>query len=289
MNRIKNASAVMALAAASIWGQESHLSVGNASWKGFEIWFVTKIEPPGTELFGGIVTDAGRVHHVINDDAHKRYFGYDLQLDPSNDGNSAQLRIEPLQTTRIGQISIGVGSTLLELPKYPVIPNVKVGDTIALDLLVNPATGQKIVDYLTVRRHGAPGYQRKAVDFTVADVEMTLNQPQVSLRGKPQASTSVGTSGAVVWFYLTGRGRYVLSLLPIEALGFKQRGAVSADGLILYDNDGAAIEVECSSRIAPGSGNYHLYVAYEPDWRPSGTDSFRIGSADRADWVIRKK
>jgi len=32
---------------------------------------------------------------------------------------------------------------LLAPPKYPVIPNLKVGDTVALDLLVNPATGQK--------------------------------------------------------------------------------------------------------------------------------------------------
>jgi hypothetical protein len=46
-------------------------------------------------------------------------------------------------------ITFDAGWTFLGLPKYPAIPNVKQGGTVALDLLVNAATGQKVVDYRT--------------------------------------------------------------------------------------------------------------------------------------------
>src|SRR6266567_3190934 len=85
--------------ATALWGQENYLSVSDPSWKGIEIRFVTKIEPPGVDsgsrLPGGVYVEPGRAHHVIQDAEHKRYFGYDVHLDVATDGNSAQLRIEP--------------------------------------------------------------------------------------------------------------------------------------------------------------------------------------------------
>lgn len=279
------------LVAGKAQAQESNLSVSSSAWKGFAVHFLTKIEPDGTTLPGGVTTDIDRVQHVIKDDAHKRFFGYDLRVEAASDANTAQIRIEPLRPTEREARLASAGWTMLALPQYPVIPNVKPGDTIAIDLLVNAATGQKIVDYLTLRRRGAVSYQRKAVDFTLAYVEMTLNQPQVAWRGTREAGGSVGVSGAAVWLYVPGHGRYILSLLPNEKLGFKQWGVVSAEGLLFHDLDsgGAEVTVECNSRIAPGSGNYHLYVVHQPDWRPEGQDSFRIGSADKPEWAIAKK
>ena len=112
-------------------------------------------------------------------------FAYDLRAEPGADGNTIQIHIEPMKLSRPSLYTVESGWTLLELPKYPVIPTVKVGDTVALDLLVNPATGQKIVDYLTVARR-ADG---EAHDFTLADVEMTLNHPRVMVNGKLAEST----------------------------------------------------------------------------------------------------
>jgi len=69
--------------------------------EGIDVQFVTRVEPPGENprgrLPGAVITDAGRAHHIINDPAHKRSFGYDLRLEPSADGNTVQLRIEPLK------------------------------------------------------------------------------------------------------------------------------------------------------------------------------------------------
>jgi hypothetical protein len=249
------------------------------------------VEPPGENprgpLPGGVIVYQGRVHHIISDSANKRQFGYDLLVEPSPDGNTVQLRIEPVKPSNPPVFSALPGWTLLELPKYPVIPKVRVGDTVALDLLVNPATGQKIVDYLTVvRRTEGPSH-----DFTLADVELTLMEPRVRLNGKLVETTDNfqgGISGTVVWLYLAGHGRFVLSLFPNEKLGFRKNGVTSFNTLTFREG-AAEYRVDCNRAIAPGSQRYNLYVVHEPEWRPwRSEDLFTVGSADQAELVVGK-
>src|ERR1017187_8318189 len=217
MNRGRSV-AMTALAATALWGQESTLSVGDPSWKGIEVRFLTKVEPSGEnargQLPGAIIIDHGRAHHLISDVAHKRKFGYDLRLETSDDGKTVQLRIEPLKFSDPRDYSVEPGWTLLALPKYPVIPNLRVGDTVALDLLVNPATGQKIVDYLTLKRSERRAASVEAHDFSLADVQMILDPLRVQVNGKlveVPASFQGGMSGNVVWMYLAGHGRFAPS------------------------------------------------------------------------------
>jgi len=279
MRRIK---ALLVFAATVAWAQESYLTVGgDPSWKGLQIRFVSRVDPPGPNstgaLSGGVVVEEGRAHHLIDDPAHKSYFGYDIVLEPAADGNTARIRIEPLRPLRTG-VSGPAGWTLLRLPRYPVIPNVKVGDTVALDLLVNAATGQKIVDYLTLERRASPK-GREPHDFTVDDLELALSQPQVWVDDKLGGAYKypMGASGSVVWFYLAGHGRFNLSLFPYPRFGgFKKNGVVSANTAIFRDGK-SEFRVESSSAIAPGSGVYNLYVWKEPEW-PGLGEPFEIGS-----------
>ena len=289
-------AAPLLLAATALWGQESTLSVSDPSWKGIWIAFVTRLEPPRENVRyqfpGGVFPDAGRAHHIIEDPAHKRYFGYDVRLEPAPDGNTALIRIEPLTPSRAGEISVGPGWTLLALPQYPVIPGVRVGDTVALDLLVN-GSGQKIVEYLTLKHRGiAEASDPAAHDFSLADVELNLRQPQVRVNGKLEAAfppdKAFGVSGAVVWLYLAGRGRFVLSLFPNEKFGFQKNGVVSAGSLAFRDGP-AEYRVECDGEIAPGYGPFNLYVVHEADWRPTKTgEPFLVGSADKPEFVVGK-
>jgi hypothetical protein len=163
-------------AAAGLVAQGPGLTVASPSWKGMEIRFETKIEPPGTLLPGGVISGPDGAHHIINDAAHKRAFGYDIALDPGQNAQTAQLRIERWNPAD-SKVTFPPGWTFLSLPKYPIIPNVKVGETVALDLLVNPSTGQKVVDYLTLRRHGEMDLRSEPHDFALADAELMLAQP----------------------------------------------------------------------------------------------------------------
>src|SRR5947208_2992918 len=89
--------ALIALTATTLWGQESTLSV---TLSGIRVQFLTKVEPPGgsgrAKLPGGVIPKADRAHHFITDSANRRYFAYDLRLEPRGDGSTVQLWIEPL-------------------------------------------------------------------------------------------------------------------------------------------------------------------------------------------------
>lgn len=267
--------AVVALA------QESRLTVSDRSWNGLQIRFVSRVEPSGPKsaevLPGAVIVEPGRAHHLINDNAHKTYFGYDIVVEPSAGGDAAQIRIEPLRPIR-ADVSGPPGWKLIQLPQYPVIPNVKVGDTVALDLLVNATTGQKIVDYLTLEQRGNPK-GREAHDFSLNDVPLTLSQPRVWVDGKIEGAMQHpgGTSGSVVWFYLAGRGRFNLSLFP--GSHFQKNGEV-AENTATFREGAVEYRIESGAPIAPGAGVYNLYVWREPDF-PGLGESFSIGSEDR--------
>jgi hypothetical protein len=278
----------MLLLASAAFAQEGHISASAPSWNGMEIWFVTKIEPLGARIPGGVVVEAGQVHRIINDRAHKKVFGYDVELDPSEGGKTARVRIKPFRPAD-SKISFEPGSAFLGLPKYPVVSNVKLGDTIALDLLINAATGQKLVDYLVLRRRGEIDVDRGARDFLLTDVELTLLDPQIIVDGKPEPATEMrGFSGAVVWLYIPRHGRFILSLIPNENLGFIKNGIVSGNGLLLHDGP-VEVRVECRGQIVPSSGIYNLYIIHEPGWRPSEPAFSTMGSADKPEFVIGRK
>lgn len=115
---------------------------------------------------------------------------------------------------------------------------------------------------------------------------MTLDQPELSVNRKlAMARKPGGVSGAVVWLYIADHGRFILSLVSNEKLGFKKSGVVSADG-ILFREGSTEYRVHCNSRVAPGSGAYNLCLIHEPDWRPPTAAGFRLGSAGKAEWVV---
>jgi hypothetical protein len=273
---------LFAVAVVAMWGQESNLSVSDPSWNGIEVRFLTKMEPAGAadgRFPGGVLVEHGRVHHLIDDAAHKRTFGYDLSVIPEADGNTVQLKITPMKFADGKPYAVQPGWKLIELPKYPMIPKTKVGETVALDLLVNPATGQKLIDYLTVV-NSAHQSEGPAQDFALSDVELSLMNPRVQVNGKLSVTSKGGTMGQVIWLYLPGHGRFTISLLPNEKRGFARNGTASGTTFGFRDRANE-YRVDCSGSVAPGSGRYNLYVRHEPRWYPGPEETFLIGSNDR--------
>jgi hypothetical protein len=283
----------LVLSAAGLWAQESRLSVSHPAWNGIAIQFLTRVEPPGDNahgrLPGAVLVEQGKAHHLIDDVAHKRTFGYDLWVTPDATGNSVQLKIAPLLFANKNTYSVQPGWTLIELPQYPFIPKVNVGDTVAVDLLVNPSTGQKIVDYLTVTRQPRP-LEEAAHDFTAGDAELMMRGPQVLANGAVIARSDDGTgmSGQVVWLYLPGRGRFSLSLVPNQKRGFSRNGIAAGDSFTFREG-ATEYRVRCRGPVAPGSGTYNLYVRHESAWYPGPEDTFLIGANGLdVDMTIRK-
>jgi hypothetical protein len=290
---------LIAILPVPLGAQHTAVYINSPGWQGAQLGFVTKVEPPGDDreaLQGGVLGNVERPHRVIFDERHRRYFGYDLRLEPLADGKTLQLRIEPLTLSRAQaeENGIGAGWKLLVPAKYPAVPPLRMGETLALDLLVNPATGQKIVDYLTLRRSRFDVVAASVPprDFKITDVELTLDRPRLFVNGKMVEASSkldAGVSGGTVWFYLPGRGKFAISLFPVPGLFWKS-GTVAAN-VMTFRAQSSDYRVECRSPIAPGSELYNIYLHHEETWQPKGVEAtmqFFIGGNRQTDFVVRQ-
>lgn len=251
-----------------------------------------RIEPPlpagaVKTIRSGVMVGQPRIfHRYFTDSTQRKYFGYDLRLDQSG-VDAVQITIQPLSETP-STLELGPGWSLVRLPSYPGPQIVKNGDIVILDLLVNPATGQKIVDNFLVRceAKAAPSSTR---DFTVADATLRLVAPRLTVNGKSFESGSNSREDSVIfrdfalgiaglgdidalvggdsWVYLSGHGRFIFSLTPRS--GFRKAGQVTYHQLS-FEIAGNKYVLTSRDRIASGPGTYNVYVLHDPDYHPKG-------------------
>ena len=122
---------------------------------GIEVEMTARIEPGSVRIPSGVMAmHIGRFHRVVQDRSQRRYFAYDVLVEPKNDSRAFQVRIEPfsLSATDLAQMEVDPAWTYVPLLKYPLVPDVRAGDSVAIDLLENPTTGQKVVDYFVFKR-----------------------------------------------------------------------------------------------------------------------------------------
>jgi hypothetical protein len=282
---------------------------------GFGFYWETHLEPPVPALADGfgtrVLSRDGIIHRVLVDGPRRVYFGYDVVVTPFAESNSYRIEFQPLSLPQREQQQVlgeaASAFTLLSAPAFPAAQTIRGGDVLALTLLTNAATGQKIVDYVTVQepsrkfRGFDPVRERRftfaagaARDFTVADAELTIRDPRVTVNGRLVESTADYASeeaGAVVWLYLPGRGRYLLSLTPNPALGFRRAGEVRGSTLRFTAGD-VTVAVASAATVVSGRSAFNLYVLHDPAWKPTyanaNVGAFMMGAADRPEYLVGK-
>jgi hypothetical protein len=265
---------------------------------GIEVQLTARLEPGSARIPSGVIAvNVGRFHRVVLDASQRRYFAYDVLVEPKDGSQALQVRIEPfsLSATELADTRMVDPSwTPTPLLKYPVVPDVRAGDTVTIDLLENPSTGQKVVDYLAFKPSNPAVAAEPAppADLSLADVELQLKDFRISLNGTIlEASTRLGgsISGAALWFYLPERGRFIMSLVPNRKLGFRRAGEVSNRSLTFTEGP-ERYDIQSTSRIVPAWGRFNLYVLHDPKWRPIRGESnspIIAGGADRAEFVVK--
>ena len=294
--------------------QSVRIDGGVVSRNTFGFYWETRLEPPTPGLgdaFSTRTSDGpGAIHRIMIDRARRVYFGYDVVVEPLPEANTYRVTFQQLVATpefaqRFPEIASGW--TRLPAPAFPKAQTIRSGNVLALNLLANSATGQKIVDYVTVQEPTlrfdgfriipvrefafAPGPPR---DFRVDDGELRIESPRLTVNGTLDDSSvrrEDTVAGAVVWLYVGNRGRYYLSLLPRPELGFRKAGEVRGSSLsFTIGND--TFTLSAAGRIAPGQAAFNLYVLHDPAWRPTyanaNLSAFNMGAADRAESLIRK-
>jgi hypothetical protein len=280
------------------FGQAKLIMSGSVSKDGVHVAFRTMMEPPSSgedfSLGGGTASSEHLWHRYLYHSKTRKYFGYDIDIQRKQ-GDQFVVRLLPLSADpQKLTLPAGAAWTLMQLPRGQEPQTIRTGETVAVDLLVNQSTGHKVVDYLTISGEQREVYtvEGSARTFSAEDAPLNLYQPRISINGELVPSTANmggGVSGTAVAFYLPGKGRFVLSLAPREALGFRRAGEVRGSTLT-FTAGSDTYRVNCNGRIAPGEGVYHLYLYHNPSFRPKNpgpSDAVGMVAGDAAGMVRR--
>jgi hypothetical protein len=125
----------------------------------FSLKWETRVEPAepklGSEFETRTVDGPGAIHRIMLDRTRRTYFGYDILVEALGDAGGYRVTLSPLEITPEGiEVLLADKSTRwtpMPQPRFPPPLIAQSGDVVVFDLLVNPATSQKIVDYVTVQ------------------------------------------------------------------------------------------------------------------------------------------
>jgi hypothetical protein len=234
------------------------------------------------------------------------YFGYDVVIEPEPQADTFRatfydISVGPLEF--LGSPRTPMDPTQwkkIPLPAVPAPMVIHSGDTVSIEVFLNPDTQQKLVDSLSVqpttrdqrgpmamrvtqthavRQDAAttevphppiPAITGTARHFTVEDAELHLRDLRVTISGGTPLYSQIdhASSGPLVWFYVPDYGRYILSLAPRRELGFVQAGEVRGNAII-FTIGKEAVSLESPNAIAPDDAAYILYVLHDPSWEPT--------------------
>jgi len=229
-----------------------------------------------------LLADNHVVHRVLVDAEGGFVFGYDLVVEPVAATKQFKVSVRPLSPEFEQQLRSrsdsrsGAGraeQNVSTLPRHTDAQLIDDGDAFALDLLVNPQTGVKIVDVVKVsferaRLWSAP--PRRSIplrDFTLGNVELAVRDYRLMINGElvggGRSKSARVCAGALVWFYVHGRGRFIFSLIPREGYDFQKIGRIE-NNKISFALGGDLYEWASSAPIVGTSvGNWNLWVLHD--------------------------
>ena len=261
---------------------------------GVSVALTTRMVPGahGRRVASMVTLESDVIHRVFLDKRNGLYFGYDLEIQPGGSVGQFKVSVRPLsqdfennlrEATCLTERGVKRRQTLfpIPLPKYPDPTFVADGDTIALDLLVNKRAGLTIVDIIkiTSAKQGAmepigtqpfrQGPSRMGTEMRVSNFELLENGESVA------EWQGTGCSGALLWFYLPGRGRIILSLEPHEGYGFEKLGEIE-DNKIAFSVGANLYQCISSAPVTRAGERLSVWVlhdaAYEPDLVIAGSE-----------------
>jgi hypothetical protein len=154
----------------------------------------------------------------------------------------------------------------VSLPRYPEPQIINVSDTVELPLLINSQTGARISDVIRFEIDNP----RPVRDFTLDDVVLKLAGFRLLINGEPRSGDRPfgGFYGALPWFALPGKGRFILSIQPHEGYDFQKIGVLDGN-MISFTFGGDNYEWVSGGPVINHGGKYYLWVLHDPNFEPS--------------------
>jgi len=252
------------------------------AWADRDMTALKPQETPGAFAANALMDESHIIHRLLSEPKGSVVFGYDLLIEPRPGAKQFRITLSPLDTrfaekllagSPADQPSLKQRAQISTLPRSAEPQILDDGDSFALDLLVNQHTGVKIVDIVKVTFDRStlwdttPGsvprdFSLDAVELTVRDYRLLINGQVVSV-GKPASDWS----GALLWFYVGDRGRFIVSLVPREGYQFQKVGIIE-NNRIEFTIKGDRYEWISNAPLLPGGGTWNLWVLYDPKYTP---------------------
>ncbi|HKY45697.1 MAG TPA: hypothetical protein VJM50_21585, partial [Pyrinomonadaceae bacterium] len=255
------------------------LQVSNGGFVAFR----SETSTPGNSLAALLYSQAfsgeNRIIHRVLTDAEKNVvFGYDLLI--SADPVTKKFSVAVLPADEAFRRSFLKDFTPLRpngsfatFPKSTTPQTLDDGDAVTLELLVNEESGVKIIDVVSVTfdrsRLRDTHLDSAPKDFTLDAVALAIKNYSLSINGSlvGKSKSSIGASGALLWFYVPDRGRFIFSLVPREGYAF-EKIAVLDENKIEFTANGERYDWLSAAPILPNGGSWHLWVLHDKNYTP---------------------
>ncbi|HWS90907.1 MAG TPA: hypothetical protein VN282_28310 [Pyrinomonadaceae bacterium] len=216
------------------------------------------------------------LHRVFVDSKNEMFFGYELLVERAAESRYFWVTVRALSEDYLRGLQARPSFRGRRLhPSYnatafPASPQfLRDGDTFALDVFHNPRTGTKIVDVIQVSLTD-PSLRRAASDeprdFSPEDVQLKVSDYKLKVNGEAVYRSTGGCAGAIIWFSLGDRGRFVFSLVERPGFPFRKVGAVR-NNVVSFEWGGEKYEWESSGAVVGAGGNWNLWVLHDPDYK----------------------
>ena len=218
------------------------------------------------------------IHRVLTDAQQNVVFGYDLWV--SSDPLTKKFSVAVLPADEAFRRSflkdftpLRPTSAFATFPKSTTPQMLDDGDAVSVELLVNPESGAKIVDVVSVTfdrtRLRETNLESAPKDFTLDAVALGVKNYSLLINGNEvsKSKSSIGCTGALLWLYIPKRGRFIFSLVPREGYDF-EKIAVLDENKIAFTIDNEHYEWVSSDSILPSAGTWNLWVLRDTNYTP---------------------
>ena len=239
------------------------------------------------------------IHRVLTDAQHNVVFGYDLWISADPVTKKFSVAVLPAdEAFRQGFLKDFTpprpNGTFATFPKSTTPQTLDDGDAVSLELLVNQESGVKIIDVVSVTfdrsRLREPNQDSVPKDFTLDAVALAIKNYSLSINGSlvGKSKSSIGASGALLWFYIPDRGRFIFSLVPREGYQF-EKIAVLDENRIEFTANGEHYEWVSAAPILPNGGSWYLWVLHDTGYTPLfGLETPRPKAAKKSSNIFQK-
>lgn len=218
------------------------------------------------------------IHRVLTDAQQNVVFGYDLWVSADPITKKFSLAVLPAdeafrRTFLKDSTPLRPNGAFATFPKSIAPQTLDDGDAVSLELLVNNESGVKIVDVVSVTFDrstlGESHPESAPKDFTLDAVELGVKNYSLLINGTlvNKSKSTIGFTGALLWFYVPDRGRFIFSLVPREGYEFAKI-AILDDNRIEFTMNNERYLWLSSESILPNGGTWNLWVLHDTNYTP---------------------